>query len=694
MSTNATNQNGGDESDGGNSRTGTAPRSVFMHRLQLSTVSKEIVGLVYSVQDLDIQAMESAMTGEQVKHAFAEMYPPATLFDISLRSIPTVYTNLRDWLNSKGANLRQHSSRRVMMTLATSLYDEAEDREAAITIATEIIADGRRSRRNTDTQHSNHNTGSNGTQRTTLSGSSGNTEQVAHRIAMRFKDDSAKFSGSIGECWGEFVAEYQQVARDYNLTESHKKQFLHNLVRGDAKRFYLNQVQTYTTTFAASVQMVESEYNSVVRQNRVKNYLNSLRLNKFIVEGADELSALEKVYKLIIKLSPQVPQSHRGEAHKTEFLRNATVGAAWATEPLSRIATHNLTFQEVYGELEAALHLNREAKMAEMRDKVSLTNSENKSNGDVPGILYKGQGRYHFKKTGIGNRNRQWKADATRKLNDSKGTKTRGCFNCGDREHLIKDCPYRIDIRRAANRRIEFYAEKKGKLASTYLVMNELCDQLDAEPDVEHEDSTDLESNPGLQEHEAHRVSTVSVGRDPVEDFNLFESLVSYTEEIYAAPEETDPEKFIVEINYTPDNNSPNEFQGGCLDIGASRSLIGRRQAEAYHGLIGLPLVLIPNSEGQSIFKFGSDRQRSIGKCCMRIPYANYYAINMKVDVVNVDIPLLIGLDVLDKYYLYCNNVRNELVCEDPVWSHPITRKLGHLYYVWEHDVMYTMAEL
>ena len=61
--------------------------------------------------------------------------------------MPAIYTNLHDWLNDKGENLNPHSSRRVIMTLATSLYTESEEKEAATEIAREIIASSRRSTR-------------------------------------------------------------------------------------------------------------------------------------------------------------------------------------------------------------------------------------------------------------------------------------------------------------------------------------------------------------------------------------------------------------------------------------------------------------------------------------------------------------------------------------------------------------------
>lgn len=63
----------------------------------------------------------------------------------------------------------------------------------------------------------------------------------------------------------EYVAEYQQVARDYELSQEQRFQYLHNLLRGDAKRFYLDTVQPYVTSFNEAVHHVKAEYNSIVR---------------------------------------------------------------------------------------------------------------------------------------------------------------------------------------------------------------------------------------------------------------------------------------------------------------------------------------------------------------------------------------------------------------------------------------------
>lgn len=118
-----------------------------------------------------------------------------------------------------------------------SLYHEANDRSAAIEIANAIIASGRQVRQNmasdTETQHVQPPSVSGGTE--FLS-----EERVAHNVAIRLKDADKKFSGDLGECWMDFLDEYQQISRDYKLNPAQKLQYLYNILSKDAQRFNLD----------------------------------------------------------------------------------------------------------------------------------------------------------------------------------------------------------------------------------------------------------------------------------------------------------------------------------------------------------------------------------------------------------------------------------------------------------------------
>lgn len=90
-------------------------------------------------------------------------------------------------------------------------------------------------------------------------GRGGDGNKLAHDIAMSFKANTAKFSGDIGESWIKFVATYYQVSRDYDPTPRHRLQFRHNLLRRDAKRFYLDAVNNFENIFQQAVSMIEAE---------------------------------------------------------------------------------------------------------------------------------------------------------------------------------------------------------------------------------------------------------------------------------------------------------------------------------------------------------------------------------------------------------------------------------------------------
>ncbi|CDF34787.1 unnamed protein product [Chondrus crispus] len=65
------------------------------------------------------------------------------------------------------------------------------------------------------------------------------------------------------------------------------------------------------------------------------------------------------------------------------------------------------------------------------------------------------------------------------------------------------------------------------------------------------------------------------------------------------------------------------------------------------------------------------------------------------VDVVDADVPLLFGLDLLDRHKLVADNTDNVLVSKIGGWQVPIVRAHGHMFVRWDlHEVMYTRTEL
>jgi len=133
-------------------------------------------------------------------------------------------------------------------------------------------------------------------------------------------------------------------------------------------------------------------------------------------------------------------------------------------------------------------------------------------------------------------------------------------------------------------------------------------------------------------------------------------------------------------------------FQGVCLDIGAQRSVVGRKQAMAYCRKLGKKFH---PKQSKFAFRFGNEVFASLGTIPVRIPTPDGSFLGLDMDVVEANIPMLVGLDVLDREKLVADNVQNKLVAKHRGWSLPITRKLGHMYVEWDFSsALYTKSEL
>ena len=130
-----------------------------------------------------------------------------------------------------------------------------------------------------------------------------------------------------------------------------------------------------------------------------------------------------------------------------------------------------------------------------------------------------------------------------------------------------------------------------------------------------------------------------------------------------------------IDLDVSMLNDDEEDFLGACIDTGVSMLLVGREKAEAYRTMMNIPLVI--EKRQNCTFRFGSQKKSSLEVSKFRIPYANSKMIELQLDVIEVIIPFLFGMDRLDEYKMYANNVEDILVRVDTKWTHPMTRKLG-----------------
>lgn len=146
-----------------------------------------------------------------------------------------------------------------------------------------------------------------------------------------------KYSGSDEEHLQDFVDSYAITAEDYGLSATHKLQYLHNLFRGDALRFYNSQVKGTVSTCGEAIHTMIGHFNSPGVQRRVKDEISTLSLNTFVEKDGHLLKGLSSVATYIANRTPQCPPCFRSESKKVDFPKQAVLEQPRAREVLVRI---------------------------------------------------------------------------------------------------------------------------------------------------------------------------------------------------------------------------------------------------------------------------------------------------------------------------------------------------------------------
>lgn len=394
----------------------------------------------------------------------------------------------------------------------------------------------------------------------------------------------------------------------------------------------------------------------------MKNYLSSPRVTDFITGETDPSSALSKVYKDIQKLSRQVPPSNRGDAHRVEYLRRAILGQNWARESLTRVVTNALTFQQLYGELEAAVQLDKDSRLASSVERAKARASE--PNIALP-IHFTGQGGY--RRSNASNRNKPKRSFDQLSI--------MGCFNCNDPGHHTNKCPKPPDHARAAGNKLT-YLRKKGTPNAVHVVLAHFWAQMDGD-DTSNEVDTETNDVDIFIDIVENGTAAIHVSHVVIND----QSKANSNDEID-----------IFAVNIPPPKYEGMHFIGGCIDSGAQKTVIGVQQAAAYGQLAGINLT-DPNDSSLQ-FKFGNKTYRGHGTINNRLPISEEHYVDIRAHIVDVDIPLLIGLDVLTHIRATIDFADDVLSSQDGQWSLNLRRKMGHLYVTWDDEVCFSEADV
>jgi len=129
----------------------------------------------------------------------------------------------------------------------------------------------------------------------------------------------------------------------------------------------------------------------------------------------------------------------------------------------------------------------------------------------------------------------------------------------------------------------------------------------------------------------------------------------------------------------------------GCVDTGAPRTVCGKETAELFCKRINMPFKLLPST---TKFKFADQIAHSLGR--LLVPVQTPAGTrSLQVEIVEADIPLLLGLDFMDNMQVMANTLENRLESIEG-WTLPLTRYDGHIYLEWEdlYVTMFSSAQL
>lgn len=140
------------------------------------------------------------------------------------------------------------------------------------------------------------------------------------------------------------------------------------------------------------------------------------------------------------------------------------------------------------------------------------------------------------------------------------------------------------------------------------------------------------------------------------------------------------------------------------VDTGAARSVVGLRTARRLARSVGEKLRL---TQYRRSFRFGTTVHESLGTMTTIVPTPGG-CFRIQIDVVEADVPFLLGLDALDAHRLQALSVTSQLEhvpipsdnsIQSLGWRVPLKRRQGHL--LWEfypirdaHEILYTRVQL
>jgi hypothetical protein len=359
-------------------------------------------------------------------------------------------TFLRDLMVERGITVEQGRGIQISRAVAKTLYGE---HELTLDIESMLLKERSQTTATTSTPVSTP---------TAIVPVPESISQTASKISSRFRDD-CKYDGGIKDSILEYIADYQSACRDFELTPPNKLRFFHLVFKGQAKRFYYSKVEPVARSYEEAREIMESEFNSKTRQNKMLGIVSSFKFSDFAAKAqGDHILALENLTSGISNSIHMIPQEYRSDSHTKRFLRQACLGEPWASNVLAMASAQTeMSFTCMANLLAAGLQQFEE-------EKANKNNAAESTSVFYEGSKPENHQKYYGKRKLIGTK---------------KGPSMQArCRGCGSPEHWLRDglCKGK-DV-------AEFLRNKMNEEgASPHRVLHEFCLGSDSDQESENE---------------------------------------------------------------------------------------------------------------------------------------------------------------------------------------------------------------
>lgn len=150
--------------------------------------------------------------------------------------------------------------------------------------------------------------------------------RITTAMISKFKQNGNKLEGKLGDSLYDAMAAHLELSNDLGLRRDQKTDYLHHLfwAESKSKRFYRAYVVGNQGTFAEACAAMESEFNSLTRQNRCRTLRMKITLpHAMMTEKLTTTEAPEFISNKMTNLAGQAPEQYREEIYRQEYMYNA-----------------------------------------------------------------------------------------------------------------------------------------------------------------------------------------------------------------------------------------------------------------------------------------------------------------------------------------------------------------------------------